>query len=183
MGDEATDKEEQAVPEKLIRPGKIDNDDLFLKLFHGVPCTYDDIAGIFGVTPSSVSQKVKRMKLTRELKKPQEFEAELENNILNIMQMSIRNMTADKMDKASLNQLATLFGIFTDKLKQVRSQGMPEVSYVGVVHKFDPKSLAQLKEIMAQETQRRKKESEELAKQKMIEHKAKMEALKSEESD
>ena len=148
----------EALPSQL-KDGNLKNESLFVKLFHGEPLTHDDIASIFGVSRVAVTNKVKKMGLQRVTATPEEYEAALSAELMNKIQLVMQQITADKINQASLSQLGVLLGILYDKRTQHEKRGLPEISYVGVVHKFDPKSLDQLKEIMGKETAKRLEES------------------------
>ena len=71
------------------------------------------------------------------------------------------------ISKASLSQLGTLLGILYDKRQLHEKRGTPEISLVGMVHTFDPKSIDQLREVMGVETQKKLEESRAIARKNM----------------
>ena len=158
---EVTENEEQGpetLPEPKLKPGNLANEELFVKLFHGEPLTHDEIADIFGVSRVAVTKKVAKMGLQRANKSPEEYEAALSNELMHKIQLIMQQISADKINKASLSQLGVLLGILYDKRNQHEKRGLPEISYVGVIHKFDPENLAQIKQIMTTETAKRLEE-------------------------
>jgi predicted DNA-binding protein YlxM (UPF0122 family) len=152
---------------RLRKDGNLKNEDLMTKLYYGTPLTHDEIADIFGVSRVAVTNKVKRLGLERKYETPKEYEAKMGDDLMNKIQVIMNQITADKISKASLSQLGTLLGILYDKRQLHEKRGTPEVSYVGVVHKFDPKSLESLKEVMQVETQKRLEESKAVARKTM----------------
>lgn len=162
MSDEVTEKgpeTEPSLPPLKLKPGKIDNESLFVKLFHGEPLTHDEIADIFGVSRVAVTNKVKKLELQRANKSPEEFEAALSGELMKKIQLVMNQLSADKINQASLSQLGVLLGILYDKRAQHEKRGLPEISYVGVVHAFDPKNLEQIRSVIAEETAKRLEES------------------------
>jgi predicted DNA-binding protein YlxM (UPF0122 family) len=154
---------------QLRKAGNLKDDQLFTKLYYGTPLTHDEIADIFGVSRVAVTNKVKKKGLERKYDTPKEYEAKMGDDLMNKIQVIMNQITADKISKASLSQLGTLLGILYDKRQLHEKRGTPEISYVGVVHKFDPKSLEQLKDVMKVETQKRIEESRDVARQSMKE--------------
>lgn len=138
---------------RLLKPGKIDNNDLFQKLFYA-GLTHDEIADVFGVSRVAVTNKVKRDGLTKLQLDAQAYEARLSEELMDKIQLIMNQITADKINKASLNQLGTLMGILYDKRTQHERRGTPEISYVGVVHKLAPEDRDMLEGLMKKQTQK-----------------------------
>ena len=92
------------------------------------------------------------------------------DDLMNKIQVIMNQITADKISKASLSQLGTLLGILYDKRQLHEKRGTPEISYVGVVHKFQDSSLEQLKEVMQVETAKRIEESRKVARAAMAQN-------------
>lgn len=147
------------VTQNQLKPGKLNNDKLLSKLFYGTPLTHDEIADIFGVSRVAVTNRVNKLGLLRKMKSTAEFEASLSDELMDKIQVVMNQLSADKIQQASLSQLGVLLGILYDKRSQHEKRGLPEVSYVGVVHKFDPDSIKQLKDVISTETQKRLEES------------------------
>jgi transposase len=148
------------IDDRLTKPGKLNDDDLFVKLFHG-GLTHDEIASVYGVSRVAVTNRVKKLGLTKLSLDAQEYEARLSEELMDKIQIIMKQITADKIHKASLAQLGTLLGILYDKRSLHERRGTAEVSYVGHVHKFDKDQLDQLKQIMHTQTQKRIKESQD----------------------
>lgn len=168
MSDVITQGPEADTKLPQTKPGKIDNEALFTKLFYGEPLTHNEIADIFGVSRVAVTNKVNKLGLQRKLKDAQEYEQGLSEELMYKIQLIMNQISADKIQSASLSQLGVLLGILYDKRSQHDKRGVPEISYTGVVHSFDPKSLEQLKEIMQVETQKRLEHSRQLAAKDLI---------------
>jgi len=156
--------------EKPHKDGNLKDEALMTKCYYGTPLTHDELATIFGVSRVAVTNKVKKLGLERKYETPAEYEAKMGDDLMNKIQVIMNQITADKISKASLSQLGTLLGILYDKRQLHEKRGTPEISYVGVVHKFDPKSLEQLKDVMKVETQKRIEESRDVARKAMKEN-------------
>lgn len=141
--------------DKPHKDGNLKNEDLLVKLFYGEPLTHDEIADIFGVSRVAVTNKVNKLGLQRVAKSPEEYEADLSNELMLKIQLIMNQISADKINKASLSQLGTLLGILYDKRTLHDRKGTPEISYIGVIHKFDQSNLDQIRAIMQQETAKR----------------------------
>jgi hypothetical protein len=61
----------------------------------------------------------------------------------------------------------TLFGVLYDKVQIQEKRGQPEKSEINLLHKFDPKSLEQLKEVMKNETAKKLEESRAKAREQL----------------
>ena len=153
--------------QKSYKDGKLKNEELLTKLFYGTPLTHDEIADIFGVSRVAVTNKVRKLGLERKMETPAEYEQKMGDELMNKIQVIMGQITADKISKASLSQLGTLLGILYDKKQLHEKRGTPEISYVGVVHKFEPQSLEELRAVMGRETQKRLEESRQVARNTM----------------
>jgi len=136
-------------PERL-KPGRIDDKHLFIKLFQG-GLTHDEISKVFGVNRVSVTNMVARLGLNREKRDPQAFKAVMEDEMLIRMERILENLTPDKMTKATLSQLVMAFGVLFDKVRLHRGESTANVA-VANVHKMDPKALDSIRKIIQEQT-------------------------------
>lgn len=138
---------------QLIKPGKIDDKAMLVRLFEA-GLTHDQIAAYFGVSRVAVTKMVARMNLARELTNPTLFQERMQEEILIRMENVLRYMTPDKMDKASLSQLTMTFGILFDKLRLARGQSTENVASVNI-HKIAEGDLDRIREIIAKNTRQK----------------------------
>jgi len=75
----------------------------------------------------------------------QEFRANRPQIFAEVQRAIIRHITPEKLKKASLNQLGTLFGIFYDKERLEMGQATAHIEALNV-HMIDPKALKAIKD-------------------------------------
>src|SRR5574343_832904 len=148
-----TVSEPKAVDPQLLRPGKIDDKAMLVRLFEA-GLTHDQIAAYFGVSRVAVTKMIARMNLAREGANPVLFQERIQEEILIRMENVLRYMTPEKMDKASLSQLTMTFGILFDKLRLARGQSTENVASINV-HKIAEGDLDRIREIIAKHTRQK----------------------------
>lgn len=142
-------------PANLLKPGKIRGEDIpKLKKFYALGMTHEELADIFGVTREAITHRVKKLGLARNHWTPSEFKQRMETEMLDRMQKLLNAMSVDKVEKASLSQLIMAFGILFDKVRLQRGESTQNVAALQV-HKLDPGAIASIKEIIAQQTERK----------------------------
>ena len=147
---EIVEQAKSLVPARILRPGCIDNKNMFARLF-GAGFTHEEIAAHFGVSRIAVTKMVKRMGLERKLVDPLEFQNRLQDEILIRMENIMRSITPDKMNNASLSQLIMAFGILYDKMRLGRGESTSNVASLNI-HKIDPGDLTKIKEVIRKHT-------------------------------
>lgn len=154
-----------------LKPGKLNDDDMFRKLYLGVPLTHAEIADIFGVSTTAVTKRVKKL----ELKRAEQVDAEtyFQEQFLVEMKAKVQSfmatLTADKISKASLQQTLTSLGILIDKINQLENKGQGDegvqkllIGYTPEMMKFlDQAAEARTKALLDQNTEAVVKELKE----------------------
>lgn len=119
------------------RKAKINEQELILMLGQGL--THQAIADEFGVSRAAVSKKIATLPPSlREHKSLEMFKKTRADRFAELQQMLLRFITPDKLAKASLAQIGTLFGIFYDKERLEQNLATEHVAHA---------HLAQLSEV------------------------------------
>lgn len=109
-----------------------------------------------GVTPMSVRKR--RAKLTKGILGTTEDYRKMRADIFADMQkMLLRFVTEDKLKKASLQQIGTLFGIFYDKERLERGQATEHIAHAHY-EQLDDKSRKMLKDTIKKMTEQKLKQ-------------------------
>jgi hypothetical protein len=135
---------------KLLKPGVI-NDKGMLARLYSAGLTHEEIADYFGVTRVAVTKMIMREGLERDLTDPIAFKENMHDEILRRMEILLRYMSPDKMNKASLSQLIMAFGTLYDKMRLHRGESTANVASVNI-HKIDPSDLKHIREIISRQT-------------------------------
>lgn len=141
----------ELAPQRLLKPGRIDDKDKFKRLFKA-GLTHEEIADFFGVARNNVSIMAKKLQVESGRYTPEQFKARMETEMLNRMQLILGAMDPQKIERASLSQLIMAFGILFDKVRLNRGESTQNVASLNL-HKIDPKALESIKEIIARQTE------------------------------
>jgi hypothetical protein len=129
-------KEKKELDPRLLKPGKIDNEGLLIKLFHA-GLTHDEIADIFGVSRVAVTNRVKKLALAKADISPAEFEKAMPLEFMKVIQFIMSTYTADDLKRASLQQRNVILGTLFDKWEKLTSKGVPDTLLIGIKHIHD----------------------------------------------
>ena len=141
---------------KLLKPGVI-NDKGMLARLYGAGLTHDEIADYFGVSRTAVTKMITREGLERDLTDPSRFKEVMHDEILRRMEVILRYMTPDKMNRASLSQLIMAFGTLYDKMRLHRGESTSNVASISI-QKLDPADLVKIRDIIQKQTVKKLKE-------------------------
>lgn len=132
--------------------------------------THEEIADILGKSRSTITKALAQIKKTNpsllEARDVESYRKHRADAFAEIQRTILRYITPSKLQKASINQLGTLFGIFYDK-EQLERGRPTSMTVQQIESNLSPKMMQKIQEAIAYNTQLQLEQSRKAA---QIEH-------------